>query len=382
MRFFALFLAACMLMSFHVSAQHDDSVSTYLKALYAAENFDEIIAHAGEYEFQSLNSTSCYYIGLAHFMKQQDSLSLIYFKRSITLNPFFPEVYYYSGLSLTYMEAYDEAITYFGAGLKIVPDEADYHEALAEAYYFNQQPDSAMTHLETAASLNAGRGDLYLKMADIYMDYSLPDKALEVYYQCLYKADPDDEKYFDCLYNIGYLEYQNGNYDDAELALTTLLSSRPDDYQAIEKLIQVYFATKKGMLVQKLRTKLYGAHWKNELPPYMKDAFCFDQFDWNEYRVMAYEHFAEPKEQLYYKHIFHVFDKDENEIYTIQTERNAAVVASGKAYYIGKTDQHNHYIYFDSQLASNFTYSTLKSMVTSIMDDKLEPTEIQEIKTE
>ena len=106
----------------------------------------------------------------------------------------------------------------------------------------------------------------------------------------------------------------------------------------------------------------------------MKEQFCFDQFDWKNKYIFAYERFAEKKGKLYYKHIFYVTDKENGKTeFTIQTENSPISVELGGPKYILGMDNNGTHSNFGFGFEENFKYDDLKKEVINILENKIKP---------
>ncbi len=174
------------------------------------------------------------------------------------------------------------------------------------------------------------------------------------------------------LYNIGLLELLNKNYDKAELALKELIELSPTDYHSYSKLIQIYYGKKEYEKSEPYKKKLYEAYNQGILKDNLKDMFCFDQFNWNDKLIQAFERFAIKKGELYYKHLFYVVDENGKIEYRIQTENSPiSVEMGGPKYAIGmdKNGTHSTFVFIEE----NFKYDDLKSIVIKILNEEINP---------
>ena len=101
--------------------------------------------------------------------------------------------------------------------------------------------------------------------------------------------------------------------------------------------------------------------------------FCFDQFDWDDKLILAYERFAVKKGELYYKHIFYVTnDKGETE-FTIQTENSpfSEELGGGGPIYVLGMDKDGTHSTFSYVFKEGFNYEDLKKTVILVLDEKI-----------
>ena len=379
MNFKRLLIIPLLLISFSAFSQSSDTITDYIKAMFITEQYDQMIQEGQKHKPDSLSATALFYVGLANFMRNNDSMASFYLEKSIGKNPFYSNAYYYNGLALSFQKKYNEALTHLRAALKLEPQISDYTRAIGDLFFTVGMMDSALTNYYKAIDMDGRQTDLYLKVADIHLQRKESQEARNIYYECLYRGDPKSPYFNDCLYNVAFYEMKDGKYPDAEMALTTLLNNNPDDYQAIEKLIQVYFQLGKGGYVQDLRRKLYEGYKDSKLPEEMKEQFCFDEFNYRGLTIKACEIFAEPKEQTFQKHIFYILKPDGTTDYTIQTEQNSAVRAMNKSFYLTKTQGDKHYIYMNILFDDEIQYNELKRGLQDIIREKAQPTRVVDI---
>ena len=357
-----------------------DTISDYIKALFVIEDYDGIIKTADSKNPETLTSASLYYAGLAHFMKKNDSAAIIYFDRSISKNPHFAPVYYYKGLSLSFLGGDDEALKHFEAAARLDPKVPDYFIKAAEMHIEKGNVTEAKALLEKALEVNEKDAVIYMLLADAHNRIGAGTEAQDLYYRCLYKADPKSVGFTDCLYNVAFFEMEKGNYYDAEIVLKSLLDLDPSDYHAIEKLMQVYMYDNYEPGVQELRQVMYEAYQKKVLPDDMREQFCFDELTLDGKTVKVCEKFAQPADETFQKHIFYVLKEDGTLDYTVQTEQNSAVKALGKGYYLTKTKDKDHSIYMNTTYDNVIDYQQLKRDVQRVMQNKIEPTRVIKLK--
>lgn len=146
----------------------------------------------------------------------------------------------------------------------------------------------------------------------------------------------------------------------------------PNDYPAMAKLIQSYYFVGKYEEAKPLRAQLYEAHKRKKLPSTMKEVFCFDQFIWNGKRVMVFERFDEPKNDLIVKHQF-VILKDDGEIdYQVRSESSIAVrMTPGNKYVLCLVRGDSYATSWNYIFNDDYKYGELKAAVISILNNNL-----------
>ena len=168
----------------------------------------------------------------------------------------------------------DEAIAELQKSVKLRPDSAIAHTALARAYITKHDFANAAAELQRVIALNPRSEDAYYRLGLIYLEQKLPAKALDIFAQLL-KVDPNstdghagladafadqhrnrealeeyklvaalDSSYQGVYYNMGVMQARLKLYDDA---IASLLKQRQtvDDADNENLLAEVYEA--KGM---------------------------------------------------------------------------------------------------------------------------------------
>ncbi|MBC8645222.1 hypothetical protein H9W95_17945 [Flavobacterium lindanitolerans] len=172
-------------------------------------------------------------------------------------------------------------------------------------------------------------------IAQIYSDQKENEKALDAFYVAKSKIAKDSDSYINTVYNIGLLESLKGNYGKAEFSFIELIQLVPNDYHSYAKLIQIYYNNKQYGKATPYRNKLYEAHKKGLLKDNMEDMFCFDRFKWKDYLIQVFERYEdENKGKIYNKHLFYVIDKNNEVVFTAQTEFSPVSVELGGAKYM------------------------------------------------
>jgi len=192
------------------------------------------------------------------------------------------------------------------------------------------------------------------------------------YYRSKQNVSKQSNSYQNALYNIGIYEYLNTNYDKSEFAFKELLELSPKDFQTHAKLVQVYYGKKAYEKADSCREILYKAYENSELKGSLKNRFCFDQFVWNEKRILVYENFATVNGEIYYKHVFYIPSDDGKTRFTIQTENSpiAEELGSGK-YAVGMTKNGTHSTF--GFIKEDFKYEDLKKTVIEILEGDIVP---------
>ena len=362
------FLTVCSLLTF---AQ--DKIADELKALADNKDFDKIVT---QYASRSadLSARSLYFVGLAYYMKEDDSNCLKFINLSIEKDPKDPQPHYIKASTLNYMQRLDEAVKSFQLAISLKPDDPVYYSGLGDSYYNMKNYELAIASYKKSTEQKDPPDRPFSMIAQVYSDLNDKEKALEAYYAARSKIAKGSDSYTNVLFNIGLLESLKGNYDNAEPAFIELVQIDSTDFHSYAKLVQVYYHRKEYEKAGPYKKKLYEAYAKNQLNDNLKDMFCFDQFKWKDKLVQAFERYEEgPKSSIYNKHLFYIVnEKNEIEL-RIQTEYSPVSAELGGAKYLlcmSKGDTHST---FNIGFNDNFNYDDLKKSVIDILEDKVKP---------
>lgn len=354
----------------YLSAFTQNEVTNQLKLDYESEKYDQIIkehsAKATEYPAKAI-----YYIGMAYYMKADDNSVLKLMDLSLEKDKTDPDAYFIKGMTLNYMGQFDKAIESFNKAIDLDSTNTNYFSGLGDSYVSQEKYEKALSTYITATEKNQPIDRPFTMIPQIYAELNQPEKALEAFYKSKSTISKESDSYVNALYNIGLYEFLNKNYDKSEIALKELIDLAPNDFHSYAKLIQVYYGKKEYEKAIPLKKKLYQAYNKGTLDENIKDKFCFDQFDWKDKLILAYERFAVKEGELYYKHIFYVTNEKEETEFTIQTENSPISVELGGPKYALGMDKNGTHSTFRYGFEEDFNYIDLKKTVILVLDEKI-----------
>ncbi len=342
--------------------------SQTIDELYRAQAYENIIKSYSIND--NLSERAVYILGMSYYHLAQDEKAVICFEKAIQFDDANPDYHFFKGTSQLYNDQYPEAIQSYEKCISLDDKNAIYYVGLGDAYFNSNKLEAALTQYKKAILLPECQDRAYIMQAQTLNDLNRLDEALGAYYLAAKEIDPFGESYIDCVFNIGLIEYLYENYTKAEEAFSKVLDLRPLDYQVIAKQIQVFYAQQNFEAANRLKTSMYRAFETGNLPDNQKDMFCFDQFEWEDKRIMAFEKYEEPKDKLYYKHIFYVLNKENRVEFSVQTEHSFAVSMMEKKYILGKNDNTGHTSYVQYAFDEEFHYPDLKASVISILENK------------
>jgi tetratricopeptide (TPR) repeat protein len=309
-----------LVFSLTLSAQSETEAQ--LEELYYQNQYDKIISKYADKK-DELSAVSLYYVGRAYYMKDQEDLCIAFMDLSIAKDSAYASAYYIKGYSLHYKNKDREAVACFNKAIALEPDNYRYYTGLGDMYYYLDKYPKALEAYQKAMLLPECSERAFFITGVIYLEQNEPDKALQSLFAAKAKAEADKDAYADILFNLGHTWILKKDYTQAEATYNELLSVKPDDYHAYAKLMQVYYHNGEYDRATPLRKTLYDAHENGKLrnTP-VEDMFCYDQFSWQGYDVMAYERYQQGQRRVAYdKQLFYIIPEgQEKSVLTIVLE--------------------------------------------------------------
>lgn len=370
-----IFLLFTFCMSFALSAQ--ENVADSLQTFYENQEYDLIISKYAE-KAESYPARAVYYIGMAYYMKEDNTNCLKYMDLSIQKDAQDFDPYYIKGMTYNYMNQVDDAISSFEKAIEINPETSYAYTALGDSYLIKEIYDKALDSYQKACLKEDATDRAYFMIPQIYASQNDSEKALEAFYMAKANISKESESYNIVLYNIGLFELLKFEYEKAEIAYQELLTLSPEDYETHSKLVQVYYGKKDYEKAEPFRNQLYEAHRKGLLNDHLKDMFCIDQFQWKDKSVRVFERYQEKPDDgkiIFNKHLFYILDEKGEIESRIQTEYSAvSLELGGPKYLLGMNKGKGHYTF--SRLAFNdpVVYDDLKSAVLRVLNKEVKPT--------
>jgi len=188
-----------------------------------AQPSDEILEAAGKYNNEGVQ--------LASQGRFREAIRA--FRQAIALVPRFASAYFNMGRAHSQLKQYDAAVRAFGTAVQVQPDYADAWYQLGIAFQMQGQFDEARKAYETLAPLVSESPHLLYRLGYTSLQLKDWDKTAE-YWDRLRDAYPEHpavgqiQKYMPQVYfNLGTVQYQNGELKKAEGAFDRAMRSQP-----------------------------------------------------------------------------------------------------------------------------------------------------------
>lgn len=279
--------------------------SNDIKTLFDNEQYQQIVdTYAGRP--RGLSTTELGYIALSYYKLDDVDKSLKYADMALQKDSKDLRIYTLKGMILNTQEKYNEAIEVFNKAIELSPREGELYTNLGDSYLAMKRYDEALANYQKAILQRNPSDRAYYMIGVAYDSMDNRSKALDAFYIAKSKVASNKELYVAVLYNIGLIEYANGDYAKALLIYDELLKYYPDDYQSYEKQIQCYYALdnyNKGDAVKAKLYKLYEISLPTGTVPYYQ--INTDFFHAGSKPVYVYERYQQPNEE-YDKYIFFV----------------------------------------------------------------------------
>jgi tetratricopeptide (TPR) repeat protein len=349
---------------------HAQETDDTLKLLTEHKQYKKIIEDYSK-NYENLSAKALYYIGQAYYMLEEDQACLKFMDLSIQKNNQDPGPFFIKASTLNYMGKYDDAIKHFKEAIKLNPKDEQSYTGLGDAYYQKEELAHAAEYYEDAIKFPHCPERTFYMLGQTYSGLKDNKKALEAYYLVKDKANPTSQYYMNSLFNIGLLELMKKNYPKAEEVFKEIIRVSPQDCYAYSKLIQIYYHYQDYKKAEPLKEVLYTAYHQGKLKgTNLEDMFCIDQFDWKNYKVMAFERYEnENKGKIYYKHLFYVRDENDKTVLRVQTEYSPiSVELNGPAYLLCVNQDATHFnpgIGF----SEDYSYKDIKSASLKLFEE-------------
>lgn len=362
-----------LILTFSISLLSQNDIESNFEKLYTQKQYEEIIQTKPTKDW---NGKAYYYKAMSHYMTNDDDNTIKFMDMALNIGPIDHDMYYYKGMSLFYKEDYKKSLPLLKKSIELLPNEPAFYKSVGEVYYKLNEIDSTYAYLKKAVNLDNATIDVYSYFAETCFELKKYEEAFNYYKEIIEVVEPMTEQHHLYSYNLCLIEQLKNDYVNAEANLKKLISFYPNDYQAKAKLIQVLVAQNKYESAYRLRDELYLAYEQNKLPNEFKSRFCFEQFEWGDMKVFAYENFKNPEDSeknIFNKHQFFIYDNEGNYLYEINSESSFAVRMNKDIKYVLALKNSNGFKTFWQFSFKETDYKFLKESVLKILNNEVKP---------
>jgi tetratricopeptide (TPR) repeat protein len=295
-------------------------------------------------------------IGLGHFYLQEDAKAQAAFREAAALEPKNAEHPFMLAVLLMYGGDLPGATHTMEKAIRLAPKEARYRFEFGRILALQKRHAEALEAYRMACELDPRHAEAQMKVGD-YLAAKQPKQAL-VHYARAVAAEP---RLVNAWYNAAQVHYNLGQFEEAREKWTRAAALAPDDFEIQKKLVQACYALGKHAEAAPHRERVLALRAAD---PKLKDLkeFCFDQFEVDGNRVLAYETF-DKRGDLYYHFTFKVVTPQGKISKTINLESSAVIRESGTPYVLGanlENGVHRNYGIYWKKLPA---YPELKKLV-------------------
>jgi tetratricopeptide (TPR) repeat protein len=339
-----------------------------IEKLLKEKNFEAALSAATKATQENPNSGQAFFLlGRTQFYREQDAAAQVALDKAIELIPSFADAWFFRGLIFVQTNQPDRARTDFEKATQLNPQEPKYWFELGKLNERAGKGEAATLALEKVVLLDPKRAAAWFALGTLASEKGDNAKAAEMWEKTL-QIDP---KYVDAHWNLGVHHQLRG---DPKISLSHFLvvfEQRPQDLEAVKKLVQAYYRLEDFKNANSYRTRFLEVVAKSDDPKIrgMKE-FCFDQFDASGGRFFAYES-IEKKGDIFYWFTFKLVNNDGKIIKTINLETSSYLKERGLLFILGKNEGASHCT-FNVAFKEMPPYSELKQLILKANNGQLE----------
>ncbi len=287
-----LTLLFCLLVSSTIQAQT-------VTELYNDRKFAELVAL--EPKSDKLTGEELYMIGFAFFQLENDKKAIECYDKAIKRGYTDAAVYFYKGLSLCFMKAYNDALKELETAIKMEPYNQEYLNQKALVFLYQKKEDKALEIFEQATKLPNTYGEPFYWVAYIYHGKGEYQKALDLYYIAADSVPETNSYFLSSLESIGQLEYTfTYNYAKSAAAYEKAIQYSPSNFEYYYKLMKSLNSAKNYQKADSVFQMVKLAFEAGKLPEEDMEikTVAIAQFEWNGQTAVIRRSLVDPKEVL------------------------------------------------------------------------------------
>jgi tetratricopeptide (TPR) repeat protein len=316
------FVLTCLCCSFLFSQSLTES--------FEKEDFAAIVKQ--EKNAEKLSPKELYMVGYAFFRLENDQKAIEFYDKAIAKGYDNGTTHFYKGISLRFLEKWDEALKEVELALAVEPTNQEFMNEKGVIYYSQKQLDKALVVFQEAKKLPKTFPESYYWIAEIYADKKDYKSALAAYYEAIANIPKENSYYASSLLSIGAIEYlENKNYLKSAKAYKEYCLLKKEDYEILPKLMASYNGAKEYKKADSVFKVLQLAYNKGKLPKEMMEmkSVRVHEFVWNGQIARVLRVLPEPKETIDMSYKVFLLTKEGDKVErrfvvekTIQFEKN------------------------------------------------------------
>lgn len=348
-----------------------------IKELFDNKNFQELVAF--EKNADNLTADEIYMIGYAYYRLENDIKAIECYNKAIAKGLDNGKIYFYKGLSLFYMNRYDESLTEIEHALKLDPTNQEFMNEKGLIFFYNKQFDKALEVFEEAKKLPQTFPEPFYWIARIYHERQDFKKALSAYYDAINNLPKDNEYYVTSLICIGYLESNiTKDYLKSAKAFAEVIQLDSENYINYYSLINSYNLAKEYKKADSIFNLVKVAFDNGKLPKeFMEDKVIgISKFEWNGQTARIGKSLITPEKTLDVLYYVSLFNKSDDKIVRkFQVEKSITMEKGGVLFILCEKDisGNGHKTYPYGWQTANVPIYDLESTIRQVLDGKMEP---------
>lgn len=356
-----------------------------LAKLFNNGQYQKVIALYPQLSDKDKNEEMSYLLGLSYYRTEDYTNALIYLNDALEKGKNTADLMYHRGMSNFYLGRISESKKDLTKTILLEPKSSFYYKEKALIYFNNNEYDTAIMLLNTATTLEKPDDHALYLRGVVYADMGKFDEALYAYSIALDKMSEKSGYKLQTLYDMGRIEQARGNYGASNVAFLQIIEVAPTDFYSIQELVQNYHALGMHEEATKYKQRLYDGYNKRLLPPDINRNYCFEDFIYNQYHVIAYENYpglgSLQSFEGFSKQIYNVRDTLTDKIlFSVETkvipEQFNGVFPPQLRYVLVKRvylddETEEVYYYWEYLFREQYTYQKLREAVNYVLDGNI-----------
>ncbi len=342
--------------------------------LYINKNYQELVKL--ENKADELTPDELYMVGFAFFQLENDNKAIELYDKAMAKGLDNGSIHFYKGLSLCYLEKFDEALIEIDISLTKEPTNQEFMNQKGQIYMYQGQEDKALEYFIEATKLPNTFGEPFFWVAYIYHGKQDFKKALELYYVALEMVPQHNSYYLSTLQSIGQLEYTyTKDFKKSADAYAQAVALNPKDYEYYPKLIKAYNAAKEFAKADSIFNQMKIAYELKELSEdYMKyKNVVIDEYEWNGQKVKVLKYLIDPKECLDISYKVYLMNEAGDKVERIFMVEQTFQLPDGPKHLLCEKDKKtgDHLTYSYGWQTDTIPLDDLKKAVGLVLDGKM-----------